>query len=73
MRPAIAKGTAMIGLKDRIHSIESVEDLQKKFAQAGVAVAEFTPPDAQFDGLELLAFCRKSKMATIRTKLAAER
>jgi len=39
----------MIGLKDdRIYSIDSVEDPQKKFAQARVAVAEFTPPDAQF-------------------------
>jgi hypothetical protein len=38
-----------------------------------VAVAEFAPPDARFNCLELLAFPRKSKMTTIRTQVSAER
>jgi hypothetical protein len=42
------KGTAMIRLgDDRIYSVESVQDLQKKFSKAGVAVGQFTAPDAR--------------------------
>ncbi len=32
---------------DRIYSTESVEDLGRKFSEAGVPVARMTPPDAR--------------------------
>jgi hypothetical protein len=42
------KGTVMIRLEDdRIYSVESVQDLEKKFLAAGVAVGRFTAPDAR--------------------------
>jgi hypothetical protein len=42
------KGTVMIRLEDdRIYSVESVQDLEKKFLAAGVAVGLFTAPDAR--------------------------
>jgi hypothetical protein len=42
------KGTTMVRLTDdRIYSIESVGDLAKTFAAAGLSLAEFSAPDAQ--------------------------
>ena len=43
------KGAVMLRLgSERIYSVESVEELKKKFSQAGVSLAEFAPPDARF-------------------------
>ena len=42
------KGAVMLRLSDdRIYSIESVDDLGRKFSEAGVPVARMTPPDAR--------------------------
>jgi hypothetical protein len=42
------KGAVMLRLSDdRIYSIESVDDLRRKFSEAGVPVARMTPPDAR--------------------------
>jgi hypothetical protein len=42
------KGAVMLRLSDdRIYSTESVEDLGRKFSEAGVPVAGMTPPDAR--------------------------
>jgi hypothetical protein len=42
------KGTVMIRLEDdRIYSVESLQDLEKKFLAAGVTVGQFTAPDAR--------------------------
>jgi len=54
-------------------SVESVHDLEKKFAQAGVALRSSGRPTHNSIALELLASCRKSKTATIRAKVSAER
>jgi hypothetical protein len=41
-------GATMLRLvSDRIYSIESVPDLTKKFAAAGLALADFSAPDAR--------------------------
>jgi hypothetical protein len=51
------KGTVMIRLEDdRIYSVESVQDLEKKFLAARVAVGQFTAPDAR---LKLVVSAKK--------------
>jgi hypothetical protein len=51
------KGAVMLRLgSDRIYSIESVSELKKKFSAVGVALAEFTPPDAR---LKLVVSAKK--------------
>jgi hypothetical protein len=43
------KGAVMLRLSDdRIYSTESVDDLARKFSEAGVPVVGMTPPDSRF-------------------------
>ena len=55
------KGAVMLRLSDdRIYSTESVDDLARKFSEAGVPVVGMTPPDSRFSGFVLPTWLRSS-------------